>query len=111
MDQLPKDAKADEIEKLIYRLYEGINHDPLHDATFLEDKKLIACRHEIVIDVTANVMEEDESGEQVGTKEICKQNYRIPVPSNKDYNVFMKAFFNHIESCMGKSYEQASKNN
>jgi hypothetical protein len=110
MDQLPKDAKADEIEKLVYRLYEGINHDSIHDALFLADKKLIACRHEIVINVMASVMEEDESGEQIGTKEICKQNYRIPIPSNKDYNVFLKAFFNHLEKSMSKSYEDAKNN-
>jgi hypothetical protein len=111
MEKEENEKKADDIEQLILRMYEGMNHSPLHDDLFLEDKKLIVCRHEIVINVMASVMEEDEAGEQIKTKEICKQNYRIPVPSNKDYNVFMKAFFDHIESCMSESYGKAAKNN
>jgi hypothetical protein len=110
MDEQKNDEQTDELEKLVYRIYDGVSHSSLHNDTFLEDKKLIACRHEIVIDVIANVMEEDDTGEQIGTKHICKQNYRIPVPSNKDYNLFMKAFFNHLEKSMSQSYENAKNN-
>jgi hypothetical protein len=91
-------------------MYEGINHSPLHEDILLQDKKLVVCKHEIVIKVEAAVMEEDDEGEMLGTKEICKNTYRIPVPSNKDYHIFMKAFFDHLQNSMTKSYEQANQN-
>lgn len=106
LDEIPDDK----IEGLILRLYEGINHSPLHEEVVLQDKKLIVCKHEIVIKVEALVMEESDSGELLNTKAICKNSYRIPVPSNKDHNEFMKAFFDHLQSSMTKSYEQANKN-
>jgi len=106
MENELREIPDDKIEDFVYKLYEGLNHNPAHKA-LLDDKKLIACRHEIVISVNARVMEEDDSGEEIGTVQICEQNYRIPVPSNKDHNVFMKAFFDHLEKSMSKSYANA----
>lgn len=67
---------------------------------YTEQKKLTDSPHEIIFDVTALVLEENEKGETVGTKEICTKKYHIPVPINKDYDVFMKTFFSHIEECL-----------
>lgn len=71
--------------------------------------KLIECRHEILIGVTAHVMEEDDTGTTVASKEICKKNYHIPVPSNKDYNQYMQGFFDFLEQCMKSSIEKTNE--
>jgi hypothetical protein len=74
-------------------------------------KKLISCRHEIVFNINARVMEEDELGNAVATTAICTKNYHIPVPSDKDYNVYMKSFFEYLESCLSKSAQYSKKEN
>ncbi len=71
--------------------------------------KLIDCRHEILIKVTAHVIEQDVSGTTVGTKEICQKNYHIPVPENKDHNVYLAGFFDFLEGCMSQSAESQEK--
>ena len=109
MEAHPDNIPDDKLEEFVYRLYQGLNHEPLIQDTILEDKKLFVSKHEIKIRVEATVMEEDETGEVVSAKEVCKNTYRIPVPSNKDYHVFMKAFFDHMENSMRQGYEQASK--
>jgi hypothetical protein len=75
----------------------------------MDHEKLIECRHEIVISVLANVMEEDDTGQTVGSKEICKKNYHIPVPPNKDYQEYLSGFFNFLEGCMSSSVEQVEQ--
>lgn len=76
-------------------------------------KKLISCKHEIVFNIRARVLEEDDTGQTVGTKSICVKNYHIPVPSDKDYDIYMKTFFDHLEKCISASAKQAkeSENN
>jgi len=71
----------------------NMGYDTLLEST----EKLISCRHEIIFDITANVLEENDLGEPVGTKEICVKKYHIPVPSNKDYNEYMQVFFSYLE--------------
>ena len=63
-------------------------------------KKLTNSPHEIVFDITASVFEENLKGELVGTKEICTKKFHIPVPIDKDYEIFMTTFFNHLEKCI-----------
>lgn len=70
--------------------------------------KLLICPHEIVITVIANVLEEDEKGELIGSKEICQKNYHIPVPPKHDYNTYMNSFFSHLESCISSSAKNAT---
>lgn len=74
-----------------------------------EYEKLIDCRHEIVITVTAKVLEQDETGNPVGMKEICKQNYHVPVPQNKHYHEYMAGFFDHLQKCIMTSDKQATE--
>jgi hypothetical protein len=68
-----------------------------YDRLLDSPEKLISCRHEIIFDIIANVLEENDLGETVGTKEICVKKYHIPVPSNKDYNEYMQVFFSYLE--------------
>lgn len=75
-----------------------------------ENTKLIECRHEIIISVLATVMEEDEEGKTIGTKQIAKQTYHIPVPSNRNHEEYLKGFFNFIENCMSTSAEKMESN-
>jgi hypothetical protein len=72
-------------------------------------KKLLICPHEIVITVIANVLEENEKGEVIGTKEICQKDYHIPVPPTHDYNIYMESFFSHLENCITASAKQGTK--
>jgi hypothetical protein len=74
-----------------------------------EYAKLIDCRHEILIQVSAHVIEQDVTGSTVGTKEICQKNYHIPVPENKDHHMYMQGFFNFLEGCMSQSLESQEK--
>lgn len=73
-------------------------------------KKLISCRYEIIFNINARVMEEDETGNPIATTAICTKNYHIPVPSDKDYDVFMEAFFEHLESCLANATKSSSEN-
>lgn len=98
------------LEDVAYRIFESMGHGTeLHDQILLDDKKLAICRHEISITIIANIMEEDETGENVTTTSIAKNNYRIPVPANRDHNEYLKAFFDHFENCMKTSAKQDSE--
>ncbi len=82
----------------------------LNDVPAIErPDKLIICPHEIVFTVIANVLEENEKGELIGSKEICQKNYHIPVPPKHDYNTYMQAFFSHLEECIKSSAKHATK--
>lgn len=61
-------------------------------------KKLIDCQHEIIFSIIANVLSQNEKGEIVGVKEVCKKNFHIPVPIDKDYKDYMNRFFEYLES-------------
>lgn len=80
----------------------------LHRTIAENHAKLIDCRHEIVISVMAHVIEEDDIGQTIGSKEICKKNYHIPVPSNRDYHEYLDGFFKFFENCMSSSAQQQS---
>lgn len=75
--------------------------DHIKDPSEFDDpntpKKLIECAHEIIFNITAHVMAEDEKGEVTSSVEICTKNYHIPVPFNKDYKSYMSIFFDHLE--------------
>jgi hypothetical protein len=61
-------------------------------------KKLIDCQHEIVFTITGNVLSQNDKGEIIGLKEMCKKNFHIPVPTNRDYKKYMRRFFEYLES-------------
>ena len=72
-------------------------------------KKLISCRHEIIFNINARVIEEDEVGKPIATTRVATQNYHIPVPSDKDYNIYMNAFFEHLEKCLSQSAQKSTE--
>jgi hypothetical protein len=74
---------------------------------FNDQSKLIDCPKELVFTVMANVLSENDKGEYIGSNEICKKNYHIPIPDNKEYHVFMDSFFKFLENCLASSAEQA----
>lgn len=75
--------------------------------------KLIDCPHEIIFKITANVLEQNEQGELVSSKEICTKNYHVPVPMSENYKEYMSTFFEFIEnglvSSANKIYEPESQ--
>ena len=110
MDNTNKDKSREISEEDKIKLLEAIEaiqnqhaSSSLSDNINMSSNKLIDCRHEIVIQVVAKVLEEDETGMTIGAKEICQKNYHIPVPANRDYNEYMKGFFNFLENCMSTS--------
>lgn len=72
-----------------------------------EPEKLSNATHEIVFNITANVLEENEKGEKLGSKHICTKYYHIPVPLDGDYKVFMEAFFKFLESSLASAASNA----
>lgn len=85
----------------------------LHDPSDFEDpskpKKLIQCAHEIIFNITAHVMEENEQGETTSSVEICTKNFHIPVPFNKDYKSYMKTFFDHLETSILNTIQETNE--
>lgn len=75
-----------------------------------EPEKLSLSPYEIVFNVTANVLQENEKGEKLRSKHISTKFYHIPVPVDGDYNVFMESFFKFLEenlaSAANKAYEE-----
>ena len=80
-------------------------------ADYNSTTKLTNSPHEIVFDITASVFEENLKGELIGTKEICTKKFHIPVPIDKEYELFMKTFFTHIEKCILASTQVAYGDN
>jgi hypothetical protein len=85
----------------------------LKDPSDFEDpsvpKKLIQCAHEIIFNITAHVMEENEKGEVTSSVEICTKSFHIPVPFNKDYKSYMKTFFDHLETSILNTIQETNE--
>lgn len=75
-----------------------------------ETKKLIDCPHEIVFNITAQALSQNEKGEITGSKDICVKNFHIPVPIDKDYNHYMHVFFDYLEKNIINSIDSANEN-
>lgn len=77
-----------------------------------EPEKLSNSTHEIVFNITANILEENQKGEKVRSKKICTKYYHIPVPIDGDSDIFMKTFFNFLEealaSAASKTYQETN---
>lgn len=108
LDQNILNEKLKELENLsIEELKDILNMK--NDYEFEHNKKLIPCAHEIVFTINASVLTENEKGELTGTQEVCSKNFHIPVPIDKDYEVFMKTFFDYIENCLLNGIQESSK--
>ena len=63
-------------------------------------KKLIDCPHEIIFSVEANILEQNEKHENVGSKLIHKTNFHMEVPEGKDAIKYMEGFLQHFQECL-----------
>ena len=108
---LNQDMMNEKLKELQEMSIEDIKNilDMKDEYQFENNKKLIQCSHEIVFSVNASVLMENEKGELTDTKEVCSKNFHIPVPINKDYQIFMKTFFDHIENCLITSTQESTK--
>jgi hypothetical protein len=108
---MDKNANISEEEKKnIHDALDGVlKQYSLSNEISQEYEKLLECRHEIVITLTAKVLEQDDTGDTTGVKEICKQNYHIPVPQNKNYHEYMAGFFDRLQKCIMVSDQSATE--
>jgi hypothetical protein len=67
---------------------------------FEDQSKLTTATHEILIKVNANVLEQNEKGEYVGSKGMFEQNYHIPVPTGVLYGDYVDSFFAFIKEAI-----------
>ena len=108
---LDQDILNEKLKELNEMSVEDIKNilDIKNEYQFDNNKKLIQCSHEIIFSINASVLMENEKGELIDTKEVCSKNFHIPVPINKDYQIFMKTFFDHIENCLTTSTQESMK--
>ena len=81
-----------------------------YSSLFEGQQKKIECAHEIIFNITARVMSEDENGNDSECKEILTKNYHIPVKEKAEYKQFIDAFFRFLENCMAQSAKHAYDN-
>ena len=72
-------------------------------------KKQTDSQYEIHINLTANVLENIPGAEFPESKNICTNNYFIPVPSGHNHHEYLKAFFDYVENCMSSSASSAEE--
>jgi hypothetical protein len=78
-----------------------------YNSLFEGQNKKISCKHEIIFNITASVINENDKGEDAGYEEICTKYYHIPVKEDADYKEFMNSFFNFLEGCLANSAKNA----
>lgn len=81
-----------------------------YDSLFEGQNKKIQCAHEIVFNISARVLSEDENGNDNECKEILTRNYHIPVKDKAEYKQFIDAFFQYLENCLSQSAKHAYEN-
>ena len=112
MDEQPNQIDKTVIDNLAAAVEKNMDQMLNNQYQYIIDSsqknKLTDSPHEIMFEVTAYVMEENNKGESIGTKEISTKQYHVPVPIGKDYNMFMGIFFKHIEDCLLYSIDKAS---
>jgi hypothetical protein len=111
MDKIMTEKNISEEEKRVIdaALESILKQNSLANEISQEYDKLLECPHELVITVNAKVLEQDETGNVVGINEICKQNYHVPVPQNKNYHEYMAGFFDRLQKCIMESDKEATE--
>lgn len=69
-----------------------------YDQFFVDETKLSDCKFELVFNITASLLEQNETGNVSNTKQLYAQNYIIPVPDEKDHKIFLDTFFKYLEN-------------
>lgn len=72
---------------------------------FEDQKKLTEAPHEIVVKINANVLEQNEKGEYIGSKGMFEQNYHIPVPTGVLYKNYVDSFFEFVKKALVDTIE------
>jgi hypothetical protein len=100
------------LKKQLEELNEGQTIDRSEYSYIFDDpnqvKKQTDAQYEIHINLTANVLENIAGSEFPDSKNICVNNYFIPVPSGQNHHEYLKAFFDYVENCMSSSASSAS---
>lgn len=89
-----KDLHPDNIKDVLK------NASSQYGEIFEDQTKLTTAPHEILIKVNANVLEQNEKGEYVGSKGMFEQNYHIPVPTGAIYGDYVDSFFSFIKEAI-----------
>jgi hypothetical protein len=70
---------------------------------FEGQNKKISCPHELVFNITAHLMKENEHGKDMSCEQVCGKNFHIPVKDGADPTMFMNTFFKFLENCLAES--------
>lgn len=89
---------------------DNIDHSQQYQRLFEGQCKKIQCAHEIIFNISARVISEDENGNDSECKEILTKNYHIPVKDKAEYKQFIDAFFQYLENCLSQSAKHAYDN-
>ncbi len=71
-----------------------------YNELFEDYKKLTTAPHEILIKINANILEQNEKGEYIGSKGMFEQNYHIPVPTGAICSEYVDAFFGFVKQAL-----------
>ncbi len=77
--------------------------------SIVDDKKdkLIDCPREIVINIEANVLNQNTAGEIVASEGIFSAMYHIPVPTGQPYMEFLNTFMSFFKEGLTSSAAKA----
>lgn len=70
-------------------------------------QKKIDCPYELVFNITAHMMKQNDEGEDMSCEQVCGKNYHIPVKEGADPKIFMDTFFQFLENCLSQSAKTA----
>jgi hypothetical protein len=76
---------------------ENKNYTDSYDQFFVDENKLSECKFELVFSLTASLLEQDDTGNVINTKNMYTQNYHIPIPDEKNHKIFLDTFFKYLE--------------
>lgn len=74
------------------------NYVDNYDSFFIDETKLSDCKFELVFNITASLLEQDNTGNLLNTKNMYSQNYHIPIPDEKNHKIFLDTFFKYLET-------------
>tara|TARA_B100000902_G_C26407748_1_gene480824 strand:+ start:38 stop:346 length:309 start_codon:yes stop_codon:yes gene_type:complete len=95
-----KEILQDPEKRKEFLKYEELDNTP---------KKLIDAPHEIVFTVEANILEQNEKHENIGSRLIHKTNFHMPVPEGKDAMEYMDGFLQHFQQCLLNTEEKINE--
>jgi len=73
-------------------------------------QKKIDCTYELIFNITAHLMKQNDNGEDMSAEQVCAKNYHIPVKEGSDTKIFMDTFFKFLENCLANSAKNAYEN-